>query len=76
MIQLIIHALALRERGDVMRAQIGKFYNLSWRYLTQTVTDHHGNLRTLDGTLYFDDDANLFDRILYRCADCSPVQVT
>ena len=61
---LIIHALALRERGDVMRAQIGKFYNLSWRYLTQAVTDHHGNLRTLDGTLYFDDDANLFDQIL------------
>jgi predicted extracellular nuclease len=61
---LIIHALALRERGDVMRAQVGKFYNLSWRYLTQAVTDHNGNLRTLDGTLYFDDDANVFDQIL------------
>jgi len=61
---LIIHALALRDRGDVTRAQIGKFYNLSWRYLTQIVTDHRGNQRSLDGTLYFDDDANVFDQVL------------
>ncbi|MGH9579197.1 MAG: hypothetical protein ACRD3R_17300, partial [Terriglobales bacterium] len=61
---LMIHAQALRERGDVERAQSAKFYNLSWRYLTQLVTDHQGNQRTLDGTLYFDDDANLFDQIL------------
>ncbi len=61
---LIVHAQALRERGDVARAQSAKFYNLSWRYLTQMVTDHQGNQRVLDGTLYFDDDANLFDQIL------------
>jgi len=61
---LTVHALALRERGDVERAQSAKFYNLSWRYLTQTVTDHRGNPRTLDGTLYFGGDANLFDQIL------------
>jgi len=61
---LIIHAQALRERGDVTRAQSAKFYNLSWRYLTQFVIDHQGNQRALDGTLYFDNDANLFDQIL------------
>lgn len=61
---LAVHAVALRERGDVERAQSAKFHNLSWRYLTQTVTDHRGDERTLDGTLYFDDDANLFDQIL------------
>jgi endonuclease/exonuclease/phosphatase family metal-dependent hydrolase len=61
---LIVHAQALRERGDVARAQSAKFYNLSWRYLTQTVTDRQGNQRALDGTLYFDGDANLFDQIL------------
>jgi predicted extracellular nuclease len=61
---LMIHAQALRERGDVMRAQSGKFYNLAWHYLTQTVTDHQGHPRTLDGSLYFGGDANLFDQIL------------
>lgn len=61
---LVIHTQALRERGDVARAQSAKFYNLSWRYLTQMVTDRQGNQRALDGTLYFDGDANLFDQIL------------
>lgn len=61
---LVVHAQALRERGDVARAQSGKFSNLSWRYLTQTVTDRQGNQRALDGTLYFDGNANLFDQIL------------
>ena len=63
-VSLTTHAQALREQGDVARTQSAKFYNLSWRYLTQTVTDRHGNQRTLDGTLYFDGDANLFDQIL------------
>jgi endonuclease/exonuclease/phosphatase family metal-dependent hydrolase len=61
---LIVHAQALRERGDVARAQSAKFYNLSWGYLTQVVTDHRGNEREVDGTLYFDGDANLFDQML------------
>lgn len=61
---LFLHAVALRERGDVVRAQSAKFYNLAWRYLTQTVTDRNGNSRELDGTLYFGGDANLFDQIL------------
>jgi predicted extracellular nuclease len=61
---LVIHAQALRDRGDVARARSAKFYNLSWRYLSQTVVDHNGGERSLDGTLYFDGDANLFDQIL------------
>jgi endonuclease/exonuclease/phosphatase family metal-dependent hydrolase len=61
---LAVHAVALRERGDVVRAQSAKFHNLAWRYLTQTATDHRGNERTLDGTLYFGGNANLFDQIL------------
>lgn len=61
---MTVHAMALRERGDVARAQSAKFHNLSWRYLTQTVTDHRGNQRSIDGTLYFGGDANLFDQIL------------
>jgi predicted extracellular nuclease len=61
---LSVHAQALRERGDVARAQSAKLYNLSWTYLKQMVTDHRGNERELDGTLYFDGNANLFDQIL------------
>lgn len=61
---LIVHTQALRERGDVARARSAKFYNLSWHYLTQTVTDRKGNQRVLDGTLYFGGNANLFDQIL------------
>ncbi len=61
---LIVHAQALRERGDVARAQSAKLFNLTWRYLTQTVTDRAGNQRALDGTLYFDGNGNLFDQIL------------
>jgi predicted extracellular nuclease len=59
-----VHAVGLRERGDVVRAQSAKFHNLAWRYFTQTVTDHRGDLRELDGTLYFGGDANVFDQIL------------
>jgi hypothetical protein len=58
------HAVALRERGDVERAQSAKLYNLSWNYLSQVVVDRHGDNRTLDGTLYFDGNGNLFDQIL------------
>jgi hypothetical protein len=58
-----IQALATREPGDVMRAQTGKFYNLAWTYLHQAVTDHRGDQRGLDGTLYYDGNGNLFDQI-------------
>lgn len=61
---LQVHATALRERGDVERARSAKFYNLAWRYLTQTVTDRRGNRRSLDGTLYYGGDPSVFDQIL------------
>lgn len=75
---LIIHAQALRERGDVARAQSAKFYNLSWQYLTRTVINHQGHQRDLNGTLYFGGDANLFDQILVSrglLADSGPLKV-
>ena len=46
------------------RAQSARFYNLSWRYLTQAAVDHRGKARDLDGTLYFSGDGNVFDQIL------------
>lgn len=58
------HAVALRERGDVARAESAKLYNLAWLYLTQDVVDHKGNPRTLDGTLYYGGDGNVFDQLL------------
>lgn len=61
---LAIHASASRERGDVLRSQSARFYNLAWRYLTQPATDHRGAARTLDGTLYNGGDGHVFDQIL------------
>lgn len=61
---LTINALATRERGDVERARSPKFYNMTWEYLVTQATDHQGNERVLEGTLYFDNDGNLFDQIL------------
>jgi predicted extracellular nuclease len=61
---LVQHALALREEGDVRRADNAKFYNLAWRYLTQAVIDHKGKNRVIDGTLYFGGNGNVFDQIL------------
>jgi predicted extracellular nuclease len=59
------NANSSRERGDTERAQSARFHNLSWGYVgPQTTTDHQGNDRTIDGTLYFNDDANVFDQIL------------
>jgi predicted extracellular nuclease len=63
-LSLMVHAVALRERGDVERTQSAKLFNLAWSYLTQTATNHQGQLRTIDGTLYFGDDGNVFDQIL------------
>ncbi len=59
-----LHAQGLRDHGDVVRARSAKFYNLAWRYLSQSVTNHKGGTRSLDGTLYFKGDAYLFDQIL------------
>lgn len=59
-----IHAQGLRDKGDVQRARSAKFYNLAWEYLMQTVTDHNGKPRPLNGTLYFAGDAAMFDQIL------------
>ncbi|MEY4751330.1 MAG: hypothetical protein RIQ60_3544 [Pseudomonadota bacterium] len=58
------HAVAGRERGDVMRAQSAKFYNLGWKLFNQQVVDHRGKPREIDGTLYFGGDAWVFDQIL------------
>lgn len=58
------HARATRERQDVTRARTAaRFYNLSWSYLNQEATDSAGKTRRLDGTLYFQGDANVFDQI-------------
>ncbi len=58
-----VHAQALRDKGDVARAQSAKFYNLAWEYLCQPATSRTGQARTLNGTLYFGSDANVFDQI-------------
>ena len=77
-LSLMVHAVALRERGDVERTQSAKLFNLAWSYLTQTVTDHRGKPRTIDGTLYFGGDGNVFDQILVSnglLADPNPLKV-
>ena len=53
-----------RERGDTARAQSARFHNLSWQYLHVDAIDHRGNPRSIDGSLYFRGDGNLFDQIL------------
>jgi endonuclease/exonuclease/phosphatase family metal-dependent hydrolase len=59
------NANAWRERGDTERATSARFHNLAWGYLGPHLTpDHRGDERTIDGTLYFANDANLFDQIL------------
>ena len=59
-----IHAQGIRDKGDVQRAKSAKFYNFAWEYTMQTVTDHNGRQRPLNGTLYFGGDASLFDQIM------------
>lgn len=61
---LRFNARAWRERGDVERAESARFYNFAWEYLRTIAADHRGKLRVLDGTLYYNNDANLFDQIL------------
>jgi hypothetical protein len=61
---LRFNARAWRERGDVERSETARFYNFSWEYMRTVAADHRGKLRVLDGTLYYNNDANLFDQIL------------
>lgn len=86
---LRFNAVAWRERGDAERAQSAKFYNLAWEYQGWEATDHQGNDRMLEGTLYYKGDANIFDQILmsrplldrsatpfkYRAGSAGPVTV-
>lgn len=58
------NANAWRERGDVERSRSARFYNLAWNYLHQLVTDHRGDSRIINGTLYYKNDGNVFDQIL------------
>ena len=59
-----IHAQGDRDKGDVQRAKSAKFYNFAWDYMTQSVLDHNGRKRLLNGTLYFGSDAAVFDQIM------------
>ena len=59
-----VNALATRERGDVRRARSPRFYNLTWEYLITAAEDLNGKQRQIEGTLYYDNNGNLFDQIL------------
>jgi len=61
---LTFNANATRERGDVERAESERFYNFAWEFLSFTSDDHRGDPRQLDGTLYYQNDGNVFDQIL------------
>lgn len=61
---LRFNAVAGRERGDVERGRSAQFYNFAWEYLQFQATDSAGNPKTLDGTLYFRGDGNVFDQVL------------
>jgi predicted extracellular nuclease len=58
------NANAWSERGDVERSRSARFYNLAWNYHSQQVTDHRGNARVIDGTLYYRNNGSVFDQIL------------
>jgi predicted extracellular nuclease len=58
------NANAWRERGDVERSRSARFYNLAWNYHSQQVIDHRGDARTIDGTLYYRHNGNVFDQIM------------
>jgi endonuclease/exonuclease/phosphatase family metal-dependent hydrolase len=60
---ITIHANATRERDDVENSTSARFYNLTWRYLTQEAQTASGSTRTLYGTLYYKDNGNVFDQI-------------
>lgn len=58
------NANSTRERGDVERSQSPRFYNLSWEYLEWQSQTRTGSDRMLNGTLYYNNDGNVFDQIL------------
>lgn len=59
-----VNACATRERGDVERGTSARFYNLTWEYLTTRAISRSGRARVIEGSLYFEDNGNLFDQIL------------
>jgi endonuclease/exonuclease/phosphatase family metal-dependent hydrolase len=61
---VVFNARATRERGDVERADSGRFYNFAWEYLVTEATTHQGKQRQLDGTLYFRSNGNVFDHVM------------
>ena len=61
---LTFNARATRERGDVERARSDRFYNFTWEYLLTEATDIRGDERVLEGTIYYQNNGNLFDQIL------------
>jgi hypothetical protein len=60
----VFNANTSREAGDVIRSTSARLHNLAWNYLHVDATDHQGNVRALDGSLYFQGDGNVFDQIL------------
>lgn len=61
---LRFNANSTRERGDIERSQSARFYNTAWEYLEWEHETRGGARRTLNGTLYFRNDGNVFDMIL------------
>ena len=61
---VMFNANATREKGDVRRAKSAKFYNFAWEYMEVEAEDHQGGKRLINGTLYYNNDGNLFDQIL------------
>ncbi len=61
---IVQNARATRERGDVERAKSCRFYNLTWEYMVTETENHKGEVRKLDGTIYYRTNGNLFDQIL------------
>jgi len=61
---LVFNANSRRERGDIERSRSARFYNMAWKYLNHEAINNEGELRKLDGTLYYGGNGNLFDQIL------------
>ncbi len=58
------NAVAWRERADIERSRSARFYNMAWEYLSVEAVDEMGDMRQIDGTLYYKSDGNVFDQIL------------
>ncbi|OOQ67267.1 endonuclease [Vibrio parahaemolyticus] len=63
-LSLTAHALATREKDDVLQSKSAHFYNLSWQYLKTNATSNTGKIRDIWGTLYYKGNGNVFDQIL------------